>query len=628
MKGRIGTGLLAAVILFVLRGSAGAAATIIDATAHSRDPSGTYSGQTNRDGQQRVLNGRADIKPDRFGGGGLLTVSITSPTSDPDTPLDVFNTFIDVQGTAVDATSVRWSNARNETQGSCSGTNDWAGRVSLSQGDNVITVTAWDADGATASAHITLRYDGLIAFADEMWQARYGHGAPPAAGNEWSGDYPNVWVDEEDHLHLAIAPHADDTWYGAELQRVEWDASAGQYTTGHDEAGEDYVFSLARAEHGLDSSAVGAAFLQQDDDHELDIEFSHWGDPDYPYDAQYVVQPENDPNDPNAPKVYVDSVDRYRFGWDLTHSESSHHITWHSDSVRFSSRFGTGTGTPAGNNPAWEWPNPQYEQYHQDQGLTGALPSHATATLSMYFANGSGARPNRDGQLEIVFINFVSQSASPEPPPATDDRDADGIPDEDDNCPDVRNSDQADADGDGLGDACDTFSGDNSADDDGDGIANSQDNCPEVPNKDQADQDEDRIGDACDNCPDVPNPQQPDTDGDGIGDACDNCRTLANPDQADRDGDGFGDACDNCTNTPNPGQKDADGDSIGDACDNCPNVANPGQADADGDGTGDACTSEEPTPAPCCGCGCGLVEMLPLTVLGLIGMKRARSRRY
>ena len=79
------------------------------------------------------------------------------------------------------------------------------------------------------------------------------------------------------------------------------------------------------------------------------------------------------------------------------------------------------------------------------------------------------------------------------------DLDADGIPDDEDNCPGVYNPTQSDMDHDGIGDACDP-------DIDGDGILNEDDNCPYDYNPDQTDTDGDGIGDACD----------PDIDGDGI----------------------------------------------------------------------------------------------------------------
>ncbi len=135
-----------------------------------------------------------------------------------------------------------------------------------------------------------------------------------------------------------------------------------------------------------------------------------------------------------------------------------------------------------------------------------------------------------------------------------------------DNCPDIYNPDQTDADADGFGDACD--------------------NCPQVYNPEQTDFDQNGVGDACDECTD--------SDGDGYGDpdytnnTCpdDNCPEIYNPDQLDSDNDGLGDACDPC---PFDANNDIDGDGLCADVDNCPVIYNPGQEDGDGDGIGDAC---------------------------------------
>ena len=178
--------------------------------------------------------------------------------------------------------------------------------------------------------------------------------------------------------------------------------------------------------------------------------------------------------------------------------------------------------------------------------------------------------------LNFLFISFflivLSQSCASDDT-TINDADKDGVADVDDNCPNSANSDQQDADQDGIGDVCD--------DDDNDGVLNLEDNCIALANNDQLDTDGDGIGDACDE----------DDDNDTILDVDDNCPLIANTDQADADNDGIGDVC-----------EDSDNDGIVDANDNCIDIPNPDQADVDGDGLGDACdTTYSFTKVPCVG---------------------------
>jgi len=68
---------------------------------------------------------------------------------------------------------------------------------------------------------------------------------------------------------------------------------------------------------------------------------------------------------------------------------------------------------------------------------------------------------------------------------------------------------------------------------DADGVPDDEDNCRTTANPGQEDQDSDGVGDACDNCPTTPNPQQLDADHDGVGDECnDRCLGTEIPEGA------------------------------------------------------------------------------------------------
>lgn len=162
-------------------------------------------------------------------------------------------------------------------------------------------------------------------------------------------------------------------------------------------------------------------------------------------------------------------------------------------------------------------------------------------------------------------------------------------------------------------------------DPDKDGVGDAEDNCPDKRNSDQADQDHDGVGDACDNCPSVPNELQSDSDQDGTGDACQALPTptpspspsptpsptptptptvsptpLATATPSPTPG---------VTPTPTPTAEatatpvvvtspsdpnDIDGDGVPNDQDNCPSIANPDQLDDDQDGLGNEC---DPSPS-------------------------------
>ena len=172
--------------------------------------------------------------------------------------------------------------------------------------------------------------------------------------------------------------------------------------------------------------------------------------------------------------------------------------------------------------------------------------------------------------------------------PRVHDKDGDGVPDDVDQCPELKE----DIDGYQDDDGCPDW------DNDGDGVPDEEDRCPLEKEDEDGFQDED-------GCPDL------DNDADGIPDLKDACPNEAGPTSADpkqngcpdRDGDHVADFVDACPDQAGPvnadpkqnGCPDRDGDAVADLVDACPDLAGPPNAnpqlngcpDTDGDGIAD-----------------------------------------
>jgi thermitase len=173
------------------------------------------------------------------------------------------------------------------------------------------------------------------------------------------------------------------------------------------------------------------------------------------------------------------------------------------------------------------------------------------------------------------------------------DRDGDTVLDDGDNCPDVPNTDQADTDNDGVGDACDGVEPNSDAD----SVPDDADACPlengEVSAQGCPGAAQDSNGDGL--------PDMFDADSDGVRNSTDNCPTTKNAGQIDSDKDGLGNECDS---TPRGPDADRDGKPLlddrcptqyGTRADGCPVAVVTAPPDRDRDGfvdSADACPSE------------------------------------
>lgn len=213
-----------------------------------------------------------------------------------------------------------------------------------------------------------------LEFDGRTWHVKHTAYLEGPGPNYYSDDPQDVWVDGAGRLHLRLA-HRDGAWYSSEVFTAE-PMGYGLYTfhlSGPiDQLNENVVLGLFT----WDSVAPPDAYSR-----EVDIEFSRWGDPASADNAQYVLQPWDQPGN------------LHRFSVTLPTTDSLHLFDWQPGYVRFASYQGS---QPTPGNMLHSWLYTGTDVPEADDG---------NGRINLWQFNGV---PPSDGQeAEIVVESFT-----------------------------------------------------------------------------------------------------------------------------------------------------------------------------------------------------------------------------
>lgn len=230
-------------------------------------------------------------------------------------------------------------------------------------------------DDAAAHAYAP-RARRQISFSGYEWLVKQSDIQVGPGPNYFSDAEDAVWVDEKGRLHLKIQQQQDGHWVSTEVYT--------QLSLGYDR----YLFQTSSPIDQLDANAVLGLFTWDDftpSDYyrEIDVEFARWGNAANPTNAQFVVQPWDQPGN------------LMRYTAVLTDTAATHSFDWQPDSITFFSVPGrTLNPAPADAFKTWVYTDTTY------------IPAPATVNVHLNLWLIDGNPPSDEQPIEVIIEAF------------------------------------------------------------------------------------------------------------------------------------------------------------------------------------------------------------------------------
>jgi hypothetical protein len=210
----------------------------------------------------------------------------------------------------------------------------------------------------------------IIYFSGHYWEVGTSAGIPRGPGPNYFSDHrENVWLDENNRLHLRIT-HRAGKWYCANVTLLET-IGLGRY-----------VFFVDSRIDLLDKNVVCGLFTYQSDTEEVDIEFSRRG-VDGAKNGHFSVQPS--------------TISGNTKGFDIkrSNSQTTHWFNWQSGRIDFASFTGHSTLLPANRKMLKRW---------SYRGANIPLDSNESLKINLWLFMG---RPPSDLQEVEMIISGI-----------------------------------------------------------------------------------------------------------------------------------------------------------------------------------------------------------------------------